>query len=1115
MRSPSPAARRAAVALAAITTITVAGPIAAIGIESTPTAAAFAIERGATVDAGYAQHLSDREPTGYSVGWGKLYLDASYDGEPLSLLADGRERTFDTGMFAHAPSTICYNDIQDYGYETFESWVGVGASARADGKSARVVFKVVGDGEVLWESPEMTELSDAEFVSVDISHVRVLELVAEATDKGAHPNNHTIWADASFGKPEATPWLSASDKEFAIPDQVTPENILEGVFARTLSGDPGSTDEPVRGPAGTLRNGREGNDLSNEVTYTTDYIAGETGTFNVTYRVEDGGGLVRERTVKMTVRDRERTKLDADLDYLTSPFASFLYTGRDYLDEQGKAAFDLSVSTLLDFGDNVDAYPLVTRWGESVYRIDIDLYAAGIRVSAADAAYLTSTILDNEPRCFHVKDWGTSVSSKNGLAGTVSFFVPERYGQKDGDGEAYYHARLLATEANATRFLSNQKDGMTDAQRLRAVLYPYADWISYKGGQMMDEALADGQSVCGGNARGSAYLCQRMGIKAYWVRTNSHAWSNVKLNHDDSGASEGRYYRVDLLARPGCFLSIDAAHEGFHGHHKEIFFDRAKGYPDMVSEGYPFAWTSWPSISLTAEESITVLAPEDAANFDAMSLVSSATSIYQGDLIDRVTVDDGGLEEDRTEGGFAAGLYKIVFSVEDDRGNTANATAYVQVVDGEVAAAGADSVTSNNGATFEGVSLWNGRCEVPYAVGIRQNDTRSTTFDIEGKGYSYFDAWVGINGTVRQNVSWGMNGRIQPEVWATIRKEDGSTEEVNLYTGPIMGWYAVQEHVLVAIPENAIAITLKNTDKGAGNSHAGWGNPRFFTGDVLDEVPVPPTITGIEDGATYSAAVTPVVERADSVELYRKELPVVVDTETGLPVDAEAGDEVATRAAADPDWGELVEGYRAGDEVDAEGVYTLAASNKYGQQTVVRFTIDLDEPESGDGGEGDTVPPAEGDGAGDESESGNEDGQEPGDGDSQNPDGDGDGQEPGDGDGQSPGDGEGAGNGEDAGDGENEPDSGEDTGSDDEETPDAGNDQQPDDNAKQPAGDQGANEAPEDGDTVREEEREDSKADDGKLAQTSDSPVLLATIAATAAGAVFLAMSRAADKARR
>ena len=30
---------------------------------------------------------------------------------------------------------------------------------------------------------------------------------------------------------------------------------------------------------------------------------------------------------------------NADIDYLTTPFASFLYAGRDYFDEQGKAAY--------------------------------------------------------------------------------------------------------------------------------------------------------------------------------------------------------------------------------------------------------------------------------------------------------------------------------------------------------------------------------------------------------------------------------------------------------------------------------------------------------------------------------------------------------------------------------------------------------------------------------------------------------------------------------------------------------------------------------------------------------------------------------------------------------
>lgn len=82
--------------------------------------------------------------------------------------------------------------MQAYGYERFEAWVGVGSSARVSGKSAEVVFKVVGDGKVLWESGTMTERSDAQFVSVDISSVEVLQLVVEASNVSAHPNNHTI-----------------------------------------------------------------------------------------------------------------------------------------------------------------------------------------------------------------------------------------------------------------------------------------------------------------------------------------------------------------------------------------------------------------------------------------------------------------------------------------------------------------------------------------------------------------------------------------------------------------------------------------------------------------------------------------------------------------------------------------------------------------------------------------------------------------------------------------------------------------------------------------------------------------------------------------------------------
>lgn len=343
------------------------------------------------------------------------------------MLVDGQEQTFDHGFWAHADSSIYYNDIQEYGYERFEAWVGISHTARVEGKSAAVVFRVVADGQEIWKSDVITERSDAVQVSLDVSNYKVIQLVAEADNKAAHPNNHAVWADAKFTKQQATPWLSVSDKEFSNPEQVTSANILEGTFARTLSGPVGETSKPVIGEDGTLRNGTEGNDLSGDITYTTNYVKGETGTFTITYSVKDAQGLERSRTVKMTVLSDEVYRTNADIDYLTTPFANFLYAGRDYFDEQGKAAFDLSVKTLLNFGNEVDKYQIVSHWNNQVYKVTVDLQGAGIYMSSADAVYLCSTLMDCEPRTFHVKDWGTEVSSKGGIANTVTFYVGSAY----------------------------------------------------------------------------------------------------------------------------------------------------------------------------------------------------------------------------------------------------------------------------------------------------------------------------------------------------------------------------------------------------------------------------------------------------------------------------------------------------------------------------------------------------------------------------------------------------------------------------------------------------------------------------------------------------------------
>ena len=181
MRSPSPAARRLTVTFVAALAIAASAPALVVTASAEPSAQSPSVEGSPDLKI----QLSDLDPTGYTVGWGDLYRNASYDNTPLTLLVDGEERDFGHGLFAHAPSTICLNDIRDYGFERFEAWVGIGDTARVNGKRALVVFRVVGDGEVLWESGEMSESSEAEHVSVDVSSVSVLELVAEAADRSS------------------------------------------------------------------------------------------------------------------------------------------------------------------------------------------------------------------------------------------------------------------------------------------------------------------------------------------------------------------------------------------------------------------------------------------------------------------------------------------------------------------------------------------------------------------------------------------------------------------------------------------------------------------------------------------------------------------------------------------------------------------------------------------------------------------------------------------------------------------------------------------------------------------------------------------------------------------
>jgi len=82
---------------------------------------------------GSKTRLVDLKPESVRVGWGTFSLNEGPDGKLLKVA----DRRFDHGLFAHADSLVIYR--LDKKYKTFETWVGINATAHALGS---VVFEV-------------------------------------------------------------------------------------------------------------------------------------------------------------------------------------------------------------------------------------------------------------------------------------------------------------------------------------------------------------------------------------------------------------------------------------------------------------------------------------------------------------------------------------------------------------------------------------------------------------------------------------------------------------------------------------------------------------------------------------------------------------------------------------------------------------------------------------------------------------------------------------------------------------------------------------------------------------------------------------------------------------
>ena len=127
--------------------------------------------------------------TSATAGWSAPQANTSIKGTTITL----RGKTYPTGIGTHASSTVTYNLAGKFG--TFATDVGIDDETAGQGAAD---FQVYGDGTLLYDSGVLTGASPVAHVSVNVSGVRTLTLVASPGVAGTIDYDHADWAGAQL-----------------------------------------------------------------------------------------------------------------------------------------------------------------------------------------------------------------------------------------------------------------------------------------------------------------------------------------------------------------------------------------------------------------------------------------------------------------------------------------------------------------------------------------------------------------------------------------------------------------------------------------------------------------------------------------------------------------------------------------------------------------------------------------------------------------------------------------------------------------------------------------------------------------------------------------------------
>ncbi len=732
----------------------------------------------------YINDIYDDTNRVYSTA-GSITYGVDYYDNPISLYNGSEEVVYEKGLASWGGSaSYTITNVLEYGYDYFETYIGTTISARDGNFTPSFEVRIVCDSEEVEVINITDSFCDQVFISVDLEGVQVLQIYIDNLGNGI--GDFIGLGDPVLIKETSSAYLDVFDLEFNQADQVTISNLLEYPEAYDI----------------------DGNDISDDVKFTTNYQIGEIGTFDLTYYLYDSNKVLRRRDVKLTVTGEDYSEVWTIEDFKT-PYVNYMYHARQAYPEQMKRFFDLILINALDFDEN-DWYKAYRSniYTSQNYQV-FNLLDAGIYLKYDDANTLLRGMHDSEPRSYMILNldlmggYYCTTDSETGLLKSVGLWAQNKTNEE-------YDAEIELIIENSETFLAESKDDMTYAQSWNYVTAAYASWITYTDGAFINSSLGLGLGKCNGNSMGLVHLSQRLNIKSIyaegWTYAGLHAWTYQKLPDEDA------WYLTDKLW--GGMLSAVEETSSLSSH--EVYTNRGYDYPlistvnyDSYKLNYPSVWATFNTNTLYVKQGNSLILSNN---------IISLESIFDGDVtMDNVTIELSKGNQTYSEGdikNLPLGIYTVTYTIEYNnftRVYELDLAVYNDLINySEVNTNLSDLSVYGGIESYDSVSEYDNSDEVS-GKGFTLNDGASTTIDISNLDVNTLSLKYGMSVSTRTN-DWTMaNGSASLSIYA-----DG----VLIYSGSQLTAWSTYEDIFVIIPDDTKELTFVCNKYGSGGNHS-------------------------------------------------------------------------------------------------------------------------------------------------------------------------------------------------------------------------------------------------------------------------------------------------------